>query len=61
MIQMEDDRRIPAIAEEFDGLQSIHYEDTEAEASYDWDEFSKLDSIVTVSPGVVQITLNREV
>ena len=61
MIRMDDNRRIPAIAEEFDGLESIRYADNEAGLSCEWTDYSRVDGIITVSPGVVQITLDREV
>ena len=60
LIHMVDDRRIPEIAAEFDGLQSIHYFDAPAGRDYEWKGYSKLANIITVREGIVQITLRQE-
>ena len=36
MIQMPDERRLPEIAEEFDGIEHIHFVDGEAQREYDY-------------------------
>ena len=61
MIHLLDTRRIPAIAEDFDRLESIRFEDDEANVIHEWTDFTRLESIIPFAPGVVQITLEREV
>jgi len=60
MIQMNDQRRIPEIAAEFDGIEKIHCVDDGAGQEYDWEGYSRLKSI-TSNNGKVQITLAKEV
>lgn len=61
MFQIHDTRRVPAIAEEFDGLDSIAYHDDEPEMDYRWTWYNHLDSVTVTEPGKVQITLSKEV
>lgn len=59
-IQMTDDRRVPVIAAEFDGLESIHYHDGPAEQEYDWTGYTRLVTVLTLHGNVVQIRLKKE-
>lgn len=61
IIHLADNRRIPAIAEDFDRLESIRFEDDETNTTHEWTDFTRLESIIPFAPGVVQITLVREV
>lgn len=57
MIALRDARRLPAIAQEFDGLSHIHYTNT-ATGEYDFDGYSELTEICRVGE-LVNITLKR--
>ena len=57
MISMPDDRRLAEIADDFDGLTSIHYVNTDT-GEYDWDGYTVLDSVSRLN-GRVQIRLVR--
>lgn len=61
MIQMHDERRFPEISDEFDGLESIHFIDGEAEREYDFDGYTKLVWLIRNSDGSIQIQLAKEV
>lgn len=59
LITMQDSRRLPVIASEFDGLQMIHFVDDETGAA-DWEGYSRLTDLDTVQPGRVRIKLKKE-
>lgn len=59
MIRISDDRRLPVIAEEFDGLEHIHMSDPGAEREYDWDGYNRLVSIVRMD-SIVDMELIQE-
>lgn len=61
MIDLPDARRLPEIAQEFDGLAAIRYVDGPAEAEYIWEGYTALRSIVRHPDGNVQIILAKEV
>lgn len=61
MIQYADTRRLPLVAAEWDGLESIHFTDEEAEQEYNWEGYSRLTQISIPQPGKVQIILARGV
>lgn len=56
LITMQDDRRLPVIASEFDGLQMIHFADDET-GEADWEGYSRLIDLDTIQPGKVRIKL----
>lgn len=60
MIQYADDRRLPEIAAEWDGLETIHFTDGAAEKEYDWTGYTRLMQITTPQHGKVQIVLAME-
>ena len=60
MIQMPDERRLPEIAADFDGVERVHYVDESAEREYDWDGYTALDAIMRQPGGAVQILLAKE-
>lgn len=60
MIQYADDRRLPQIAADWDGLDTMHFTDEEAEREYDWEGYTRLTQITTPQAGKVQVTLVKE-
>ena len=60
MIQYSDDRRLPTVAADWDGLETIHFTDEEAEQEYDWEGYTRLTQITTPQPGKVQLILAKE-
>lgn len=59
MVQMADDRRLPEIAAEFDGLAALTRE-SETQGNKTWEGYTVLQRIARVSPGVVLIALAKE-
>ena len=59
MVQMEDNRRLPEIAAEFDGLEAMQRE-SETQGNKAWQGYTVLQRIARVSPGVVLIGLAKE-
>lgn len=59
MIQMADDRRLPEIAAEFDGLEAMQRE-SETQGNKAWQGYTVLQRIARVSPGVVLLALSKE-
>lgn len=60
MIQYADNRRIPEIANDWDGLENVHFDDGTTGLSYDWDGYARLISIVALRGGKIQIELAKE-
>ena len=60
LIQYREDRRLPLIAADWDGISSIHFTDEEAEREYDWEGYTRLDAVITNPDGSVQIRLVKE-
>lgn len=59
MLQMHDTRRLPEIAEEFDGLESMKRE-SENQGDKEFVGFTVLQRIARVSKDVVLIALGKE-
>lgn len=60
MIQYADDRRIPDIANDWDGLESIHFDDGPTELQYEWIGYTRLTSVTVVRGNKIQIKLEKE-
>lgn len=58
ILHMQDDRRLPEIAAEFDGLESLKRE-SETQGNKEWTGFTALQRISRVD-GAVQIALVKE-
>ena len=59
-IKYSDERRIPLIAEEFDGIETIRYFNGDPESVTDISGYTRLKSIITGSDGSLQIILIKE-
>lgn len=59
MIRLQDARRLPLIAAEFDGLTEITYTDAAAMRAYTWAGYTRLISAVRSDAGVT-LKLTRE-
>lgn len=60
MIQYADDRRFPLISDDWDGLDTLHFSDGDAEQEYDWTGYTRLTQMTVPEPGKVQIVLSKE-
>lgn len=58
-IRLRDDRRLPEIAAEFDGLTALAYTDEAAMRSYTWEGYTRLISVNSLPAGVT-VKLARE-
>lgn len=59
ILRMKDNRRLPEIAAEFDGLESMKRE-SETQGNKEWTGFSALQRISTTGDSFVQIALAKE-
>lgn len=59
LLQMADDRRLPEIAAEFDGLEAMQRE-SDTQGNKAWQGYTVLQRIARVSPGVVLLALAKE-
>lgn len=57
-LRMQDNRRLPEIAAEFDGLESMKRE-SETEGDKEWKGYTELLRISRVMPGVVTIAMAK--
>lgn len=58
VIQYQDGRRLPEIASEWDGLETVCFIDEEAEKEYTWDGYNRLIFISRTINGI-EIRLER--
>ena len=59
LLQMKDDRRLPEIAAEFDGLDWLKRE-SENQGNKAWEGYSVLKMITRLDDGTVRMTLDKE-
>lgn len=59
MIQLADDRRLPEIAAEFDGVERVERV-SETQGNKTWEGFTRLQRISVVGEGRVLVALGKE-